>query len=107
MIHGNFKNWHPVWENKDNSIKVEKTQPSYRDKREDKEPIIIDVTIAEEESETEDFYDDEYKDISVTIESEDITWDVTVPVVNNSTLGYNKKGHLEKLKIKSKTLKIV
>ena len=36
-----------------------------------------------------------------------MTWDVTIPVVNNNVYGYNKKGGLEKLKIKKKTLKII
>ena len=109
MISGNFKKWHPVWESKDSSIRVEKTEPSFKDKQEEKEPVTIDITIYEdeEESETEDFYEYDYEERSETLVREDMTWDVTIPVVNNKVYAYNDKGKLEKLKIKSNTLKII
>ena len=102
MISGNFKKWQPVWTNSDNTVRVEKTLPIYKDKKEDEEPITIDITIDEEESETEDF---SYDDITETHDI--IVYDDTIAVVNDRTSGYNMKGKLEKLKIKSNTLIIV
>jgi hypothetical protein len=112
MISGNFKKWHPVWESKDSSVRVEKTEPSFKDKKEEKEPIVIDIAYLEdeEESETEDYYeDDETSEVSVTQIRKDISQEneTTVLVVNERFCGYNREGKLEKLKIKSNTLKII
>jgi hypothetical protein len=101
MISGNFKKWQPIWANSDNTVRVEKTQPSYKDKKEDEESITIDITIDEETSETEDF---SYDDIT---ETHDIIIYDTITVVNDSISRYNIKGKLEKLKIKNNTLIIV
>ena len=110
MISGNFKKWYPVWESSDNSVRVEKTEPSFKDRKDENETITIDVPALDEdedESETEDCCEYDYIDESETIASEDMTWDVTIPAVNNEVYGYNNQGKLKKIKIKSNTLKII
>ena len=92
MISGRYKTWNSAWDNRNRSTKVEKTHRSRLAHQEEKEYMVIDVEYDEVESETEE---------------EDISCEITIPVVNERVYAYNRKGKLEKIKIKNNILKII
>mgnify|MGYP005685099465 CR=1 FL=1 len=115
MISGKFNNW--KYHGVDRFRKVDPPPESSEFYDEDTEPICIDITMeddSESESDTEEYvYSSDYTDEYVWFEDESTITangniEITLKrVVNKNVMGYNKRGEIEEVKPKPRTIKII
>jgi|MDSZ01.2.fsa_nt_gb hypothetical protein len=119
MISGEFRKWNNVWE--DDTIRIERSHRTY-DKQSDDEtdPYIIDITLeddSESESDTEEstyfnYYSEAgelyaWMDDESTLTANGAVEITLKRVVKKDIVGYNKRGEIQSVKPKPRTIKII